>query len=115
MAIPASPNGVPPWTVENYVLQNPRGGRKSPEITRLEHINGDEPYWLGLPGNEPQSTTIASCPGQHCFACELCCRADEFENFSLRVAQDHRLLEMPTQASHQAAMRINVAKKQKDH
>jgi putative transposase len=28
----------------NYVLQNPGGGRKSLEIARLEHINGDEPY-----------------------------------------------------------------------
>jgi transposase InsO family protein len=28
----------------NYVLQNPANGRKSREIARLEHINGDEPY-----------------------------------------------------------------------
>jgi len=28
----------------NYVLQNPGRGRKSREIARLEHINGDEPY-----------------------------------------------------------------------
>jgi transposase InsO family protein len=46
MAIPANPDGVPPWTVENYVLQNTRGGTKSLGIARLEHINGDEPYWF---------------------------------------------------------------------
>jgi len=28
----------------NYVLQTPGRGRKSLEIARLEHINGDEPY-----------------------------------------------------------------------
>jgi len=30
----------------NYVLQNRRGGWKSREMARLEHINGDKPYWL---------------------------------------------------------------------
>lgn len=44
MANPARFDGVPPWTVENYVPQNPGRGRKSPQIARLEHINGDEPY-----------------------------------------------------------------------
>jgi Integrase core domain len=44
MANPARSDGVPPWTVENYVLQNPCRGGKSLEIARLEHINGDEPY-----------------------------------------------------------------------
>jgi hypothetical protein len=44
MANPAGSDGVPPWTVENYVLQNPGEGWKSPDIGRLEHINGDEPY-----------------------------------------------------------------------
>ena len=44
MANPSGSDGVPPWTVENYVLQNPGRGRKSLEIARLEHINGDEPY-----------------------------------------------------------------------
>ena len=44
MANPARPDGVPAWTVENYVLQNPRGGCESLRIARLEHINVAEPY-----------------------------------------------------------------------
>jgi putative transposase len=44
MANPAGSDGVPPWTVENYVLHNRRGGWKYPEIAHLEHINGNEPY-----------------------------------------------------------------------
>src|SRR6516165_220037 len=50
MANPARPDGVPAWTVENYVLQNPRGGCESLRIARLEHINVAEPYSTGLPG-----------------------------------------------------------------
>ena len=46
MANPARSDGVPPWTVEYYVLQNPRAGRKYFWIARLEHISGDEPYWF---------------------------------------------------------------------
>src|ERR1700733_6177364 len=44
MAIPALPHEVPPWTIENYVLQNSGGSGQSLDIAPLEHINAEEPY-----------------------------------------------------------------------
>ena len=60
----------------NYVLQNLSGRRKSLEIARLEHINGDEPYsilWTRVHKN--QNSFIESFDGK---LRDVCLSVNEF-------------------------------------